>query len=70
MQTSGKQPLYRDETAATSKRVEDLLDRMTLDEKAGQLVGTWAGQLDQFKSIDDVADEIREHSVGAVASFG
>ena len=70
MQTSGKQPLYRDETAATSKRVEDLLDRMTLEEKAGQLVGTWAGHLDQFKSIDDVADEIREHSVGAVASFG
>ena len=70
MQSSSKQPLYRDTTATVSKRVEDLLDRMTLEEKAGQLVGTWAGQLSEFKSVDDVADEVRNQHVGAVASFG
>ena len=70
MQSSSEQPLYRDETATLSNRVEDLLDRMTLEEKAGQLVGTWAGQLSEFKTVEDAADEIRDHHVGAVASFG
>ncbi|WP_254279758.1 glycoside hydrolase family 3 N-terminal domain-containing protein [Haloarcula marina] len=70
MQSRGEQPLYRDDTVSTSKRVADLLERMTLEEKVGQLVGTWAGHLSEFKDIDDVADEIREHNVGAVASFG
>ncbi|MBX0325133.1 glycoside hydrolase family 3 C-terminal domain-containing protein [Halomicroarcula sp. F13] len=70
MQSKGEQPLYRDETVSTAKRVDDLLERMTLEEKVGQLVGTWAGHLSEFKDIDDVADEIRDHNVGAVASFG
>ncbi|QGA83650.1 Glycosyl hydrolase family 3 N-terminal domain [Halomicrobium sp. LC1Hm] len=43
---------------------------MTLEEKVGQLVGTWAGHLDEFKDVDDVAEEITEHGIGAVASFG
>ncbi|KAB1198946.1 MULTISPECIES: glycoside hydrolase family 3 N-terminal domain-containing protein [Haloferax] len=43
---------------------------MTIKEKAGQLVGTWAGQLSEFKSAEDVETEITEHNVGAVASFG
>jgi beta-glucosidase len=70
MQTSDTQPLYRDETVSVPRRVTDLLDRMTLEEKVGQLVGTWAGHLDEFKDVDDVAQEITEHSIGAVASFG
>ena len=70
MQSSDKQPLFRDATVPTAKRVADLLDRMTLEEKVGQLVGTWAGHLDEFKDVDDVAEEITEHGIGAVASFG
>ena len=70
MQSKREHPLYRDSSVSTEKRVEDLLDRMTLEEKVGQLVGTWAGQLEEFKSVDDVADEVRDHNVGAVASFG
>ncbi|MFB6189882.1 MAG: glycoside hydrolase family 3 N-terminal domain-containing protein [Halapricum sp.] len=61
---------YRDETLPTEKRVTDLLDRMTLTEKVGQLVGTWAGDLDSTKDLEDVEQEILEHGVGAVASFG
>ncbi|QOS12812.1 glycoside hydrolase domain protein [Haloferax gibbonsii] len=70
MQSESKHPPYRDETLPTEKRIEDLLDRMTVEEKVGQLVGTWAGQLDGFKSVEDVEDEIVESAVGAVASFG
>src|SRR6056297_2635043 len=70
MQTSDTQPLYRDETVSSPKRVADLLDRMTLEEKVGQLVGTWAGHLDEFKDVDDVAQEVTEHDIGVVASFG
>ncbi|WP_218043880.1 glycoside hydrolase family 3 N-terminal domain-containing protein [Halomicrobium sp. LC1Hm] len=70
MQSSDKQPLFRDATVPTARRVADLLDRMTLEEKVGQLVGTWAGHLDEFKDVDDVAEEITEHGIGAVASFG
>ncbi|WP_227015127.1 glycoside hydrolase family 3 N-terminal domain-containing protein [Natronorubrum aibiense] len=70
MQSSDTQPLYRDSTVSITKRVTDLLDRMTLEEKARQLVGTWAGHLEEFKDIDDVEKEVTEHNVGAVASFG
>ncbi|WP_254527886.1 glycoside hydrolase family 3 N-terminal domain-containing protein [Natrinema gelatinilyticum] len=70
MQSSDTQPLFRDPTVSTSERVSDLLGRMTLEEKVGQLVGTWAGHLDEFKDIDDVVTEVTEHDVGAVASFG
>ncbi|KAB1185528.1 glycosyl hydrolase [Haloferax sp. MBLA0077] len=43
---------------------------MTLTEKAGQLVGTWAGQLGELKSVEDVEAEVTEYTIGAVASFG
>jgi len=61
---------YRDESLPIPQRVEDLLDRMTLAEKVGQLVGTWAGDLDETKDLEDVESEIVDHGVGAVASFG
>ena len=61
---------YRDESLPIAQRVEDLLDRMTLEEKVGQLVGTWAGELDATKNLEDVQTEIVEHGIGAVASFG
>ncbi len=70
MQSESDIPPYRDETVSTARRVEDLVERMTLEEKAGQLVGTWAGQLGESKSVEDVEAEIREYNVGAVASFG
>lgn len=37
-------PLYRDSSAATDARVEDLLARMTLDEKAAQMQAIAAGR--------------------------
>ncbi len=38
---AGDKPLYKDPTASVDARVKDLLGRMTLEEKAAQLVGIW-----------------------------
>jgi beta-glucosidase len=65
-----EQPPYRNSSIPVDQRVDDLLDRMTISEKVGQLVGTWAGELSSTKDLDDVEQEIVEHGVGAVASFG
>ncbi len=37
----GDKPLYKDPTQSVELRVRDLLSRMTLEEKAAQLVGIW-----------------------------
>ncbi|EMA70530.1 Beta-glucosidase [Halorubrum aidingense JCM 13560] len=70
MADSAERLAYRDDSLSTTQRVEDLLDRMTVAEKAGQLVGTWAGDLDTTKGVEDVESEVIDHGVGAVASFG
>ncbi|MFB6162826.1 MAG: glycoside hydrolase family 3 N-terminal domain-containing protein [Halococcoides sp.] len=67
---TNERPIYRDETRATETRVADLLDRMTLAEMAGQVVGTWAGHFATHQSVDQVADQVRSSAVGAVATFG
>jgi len=62
--------VYEDPEQPVSRRVEDLLNRMTVEEKAGQLVGTWGGTLHHLNEIDDVADLVREQGLGAAAPFG
>ena len=62
--------LYEDPEQPVSRRVDDLLDRMTVAEKAGQLVGTWGGTLHHPNEVDDVAELVREQKLGAVAPFG
>jgi beta-glucosidase len=39
--TAGGRPLYKDPAQPTDARVQDLLARMTLEEKAAQLIGIW-----------------------------
>lgn len=39
--TAGGKPLYKDPTQPIDARVQDLLSRMTLEEKAAQLIGIW-----------------------------
>lgn len=38
---SGDKPLYKDPTQPIDARVQDLLGRMTIEEKAAQLIGIW-----------------------------
>jgi len=61
---------YLDPSVSADARVADLLDRMTVREKAGQLVGTWGGQFRQHNDFDDVVDRIQDDHVGSVAAFG
>ena len=41
----GDTPVYRDSSAALAARVDDLLRRMTLEEKLAQLGGVWLAEL-------------------------
>ena len=72
---------YTDSSAPISARVEDLLDRMTVEEKAGQLTGMWVGKFSMTNSstgvdglveqnLDDVKDAIRTSGIGSVTPFG
>jgi len=63
-------PTYERADAPTERRVEDLLDRMTLEEKAGQVTGTWAGHLREHHDLDDVKRAIDDHHLGFAAPFG
>ncbi|MBH1998671.1 MAG: beta-glucosidase, partial [Sphingomonadaceae bacterium] len=39
-------PLYKDATAPIDLRIRDLLGRMTLEEKVGQIIALWATKAD------------------------
>ncbi|WP_435180550.1 glycoside hydrolase family 3 N-terminal domain-containing protein [Halorussus sp. AFM4] len=66
-----EEPTYLRSDAPTAERVDDLLGRMTDAEKAGQLVGTWLGNLDfAANEFEDVADAVRDHHLGVAAPFG
>jgi beta-glucosidase len=45
-------PVYRDPAATLSHRVDDLLGRMTLEEKVAQMLTVWGGKLDLFDASD------------------
>jgi beta-glucosidase len=52
---------YKDPSLSVKKRAEDLLGRMTLEEKTAQLMGLWNGGVEDFKSGDlDHPEKIRE----------
>jgi len=70
MDTDTDAPTYERADAPTAKRVADLLDRMTLEEKAGQVTGTWAGYLRERHDLDDVKRAIDDHHLGFAAPFG
>jgi beta-glucosidase len=62
---------YRDPQAPIDERVEDLLARMTLDEKLAQITSTWLTSLVQGNTFDadHVAAEL-EHGIGHVTRIG
>ncbi|MFC5973660.1 glycoside hydrolase family 3 N-terminal domain-containing protein [Halomarina salina] len=56
---------------ASASTIDDLLQEMTLEEKAGQLVGSFVGKLGEAeRSPEDVEREIVDSGVGAVSPFG
>ena len=63
--------VYRDASAPIAERVEDLLGRMTLDEKLAQIGSIWITELirgDRFDA-DDVAGKL-PHGIGHVTRIG
>src|SRR5882757_523766 len=50
---AGTAPLYRDSKAAAEQRVEDLLGRMTLNEKIVQLTTVWTRKQEIFTASND-----------------
>lgn len=70
MQTIKKDPIYKDPTAPIKDRVEDLLSRMTLDEKVAQLTCRWntkAVFCDDNKNFDpQKAKEVLKNGIGQI----
>lgn len=65
-----KTPTYRDSSKPIQKRVQDLMDRMTLPEKVGQMVGTAPAMREGVETLDDLKNQIKQHEIGAIAPFG
>ncbi len=57
-------PLYLDSTATVDQRVEDLFNRMTLDEKIGQMI-----QVDQ-EAVNTKLKDVTTYFMGSVLSGG
>jgi beta-glucosidase len=55
--------VYQNHERSVDDRVADLLDRMTVEEKIGQLVGTFLGDYDD---AEEMIDTMVEYSIGAV----
>lgn len=72
MQPTEESSDYLDPALPTPERVTDLLERMTLEEKIGQLTGTYVGEMtpELANDVDDVARQIREYYVGSASPFG
>jgi beta-glucosidase len=47
-ETAGDVPVYKNPDAAIDARVDDLLSRMTLEEKVGQIVTVWDSKVEMF----------------------
>ncbi|AUW59613.1 beta-glucosidase [Sphingobium sp. SCG-1] len=60
-------PLYKDASAPIDLRVRDLLGRMTLEEKVGQIIALWATKAD---IMDDLTFSPAKASKAYPASFG
>lgn len=65
--TAGEKPLYKDKNAPIEKRVEDLLGRMTLEEKVCQLENKAAGKLDEIDKIFNKQSYGTTHEMGMTA---
>ncbi|QLK27782.2 glycoside hydrolase family 3 C-terminal domain-containing protein [Natrinema zhouii] len=70
MDDRSETPTYRRESAPTSERVADLLERMTLAEKAGQVTGSWGGSFREDLDVEDLVETVARDGIGAVAPFG
>ncbi len=50
--------------------VERTLEQLSLEEKAGQLAGTYVGTMAETRTVEDVAELVRNHGIGFATPFG
>ena len=63
--------IYRDATRPISERVQDLLERMTLDEKIAQLGSAWVYELlDNNAFAPEKAQALMAHGIGQITRIG
>jgi len=68
---SKESALYLDATQPVEKRVEDLLSRMTLDEKIAQLSSVWVYELlDNMEFSVDKAKDLLKDGIGQITRIG
>jgi beta-glucosidase len=61
-------PAYKDSSLSTDARIEDLLARMTIDEKLAQLGGLWSRPMLAADGIDHArARELLQHGIGQIS---
>ncbi|MFC7097138.1 glycoside hydrolase family 3 N-terminal domain-containing protein [Halobaculum marinum] len=60
----------RDPAVDTDTRIEQLIEEMTVREKAAQLAGTYVGTMGETMTVDDAAELVREYGIGFVTPFG
>ena len=71
MSETAEDVVFRDETASVDRRVEDLLSRMTLEEKAAQLGSVNADRLLEDGTLDrERAEELLEGGIGHLTRIG
>ena len=67
MTASDTSPVYRDSTASPRDRADDVLARMTIDEKLAQLGSAWVFQIAGREGFDpDRADPLLRHGIGHI----
>ena len=65
------QPTYRDSSRPIAERVQDLMARMTLDEKIAQLGSCWVYQLQDEKGLsNEKASALMNQGIGQITRVG
>ena len=60
-----------DDADVVSRRVDDLIERMTLHEKAGQCCGTYVGWVgDEQQTLEEVLELVESYHLGFASPFG
>ncbi|WP_049926902.1 glycoside hydrolase family 3 N-terminal domain-containing protein [Halopiger goleimassiliensis] len=59
-----------DGTETVVRDPESILEDLTLEEKVGQLVGTWIGSMGEDVTVADAKTLVKEANLGTVAAFG
>ena len=71
MTNTGSQPVYKDPSRPIDERVQDLLGRMTVDEKIAQLGSHWVFELlDGVTFSEQKAAQLIGHGIGQITRIG